>query len=1171
MVTNKAMKTKPLLVLKSFLVCILILCCASVMEAQLQDSVEIRDPELFPTPATVTDANALMLSKKAGTWYMIKPSQLRSDVDPTWGVVTADTTGNITWLGTVKRTSTGGIAITDFDGDRVFLPGTADVDSSLIELFVLSDTLFAVNNANDTSFVLLPPRDGVNLGSGEGVYESISADSIYFKSISNANSLIAVTSSATTVLLAVEDDLSQYDNTTSNFTTNTILNDSTAAIRGDMVRVLDDLLDVSASGAVSGQIIKFNGTNWALASDESSGSGAGENNIGLNVGGGIEIYKTKTDTILLFRTLESMSALLSIVQTDTTAEFTVNPLLSAYTNDSGFLTAEVDGVIGNEYQTVDSLLLSGTVLTLTLENDGEAPYTVDLASIDTERTDEEIEDVAGAMFSGNTETLITATYQDSDGTIDLVVNSDLSLYNNATSDFTTNTILADTAAAIRADMKGLSTRYNYAALRSDPPTDSLVYISHPTYYGIFRRVTVAEENSGTEIEDSNGDFWSRIKEPGYYNVNWFELGGPVDNSTIDNVLTTWSDVLNTIMNETEGGCTVDFASEDSPKLYEVDSRVPLQPFVTFIGHGDTIRRMDTPWTVVTGAGSSGDGTITVASSSGFRKGQRVSVTTFRSLSGVLVSKSRIVDIPDGTTLDIEGTLGAAISVGDTVWVSYTMFNNSNALNLGDINFDGLVFDGNKAGNPYSVAWTQMNTINIANNSGSHLTVNNCKFHDTPSENIISASGSVRDCEGENLNGSFYHISVVPDTAFSVTIENVWLYNVCLATDDSTGHTEAAIVSSASPGNLKVRNCQFFNGSESVFGDVGGSTDWWELQNVRAENFKSVMFGGVTSSSIEGLKVQNSTFVNCNELRFTGGDLLLNEILIDPVISGNTFINTVVRIEGSRNLKFSDNRMIYEPSEGGFSNFITEGLPYETAMAYFSEFAGLDFTGNLLQSDTVAMTDTLVYGVIFDNTGVFDNLITTQWFLGYGLNCSNNQILNFQRGITCDTAVVSPFGDNRRTRAYNDFHVNNNRVEMLRASEANSWGIMIGPGMEANNNYIRTSGDTTLTTHWPIFALGIDDQGNANLSLPGATVMHNTIVGQWDFAQSIHSIFVGGNASSNQGGFNCIVKYNLTPTPISGGGAIQSPMISRVLYNDLISDEVSGMTTPAMPPIMNYEY
>ena len=37
---------------------------------------------------------------------------------------------------------------------------------------------------------------------------------------------------------------------------------------------------------------------------------------------------------------------------------------------------------------------------------------------------ERIQDIAGAMFTSNTETLITATYEDSDGTIDLVVDND---------------------------------------------------------------------------------------------------------------------------------------------------------------------------------------------------------------------------------------------------------------------------------------------------------------------------------------------------------------------------------------------------------------------------------------------------------------------------------------------------------------------------------------------------------------------------------------------------------------------------------------------------------------------------------------------------------------------------------------------------------------------------
>ena len=50
---------------------------------------------------------------------------------------------------------------------------------------------------------------------------------------------------------------------------------------------------------------------------------------------------------------------------------------------------------------------------------------------------ERIQDIAGAMFSSNTESLIAATYQDGDGTIDLVVENDLSQYDNTTSAFIT--------------------------------------------------------------------------------------------------------------------------------------------------------------------------------------------------------------------------------------------------------------------------------------------------------------------------------------------------------------------------------------------------------------------------------------------------------------------------------------------------------------------------------------------------------------------------------------------------------------------------------------------------------------------------------------------------------------------------------------------------------------
>ena len=52
---------------------------------------------------------------------------------------------------------------------------------------------------------------------------------------------------------------------------------------------------------------------------------------------------------------------------------------------------------------------------------------------------ERIQDIIGAMVGSNTETRITVTYDDSDGTLDFVVDNDLSNYDNSSSGFTTAT------------------------------------------------------------------------------------------------------------------------------------------------------------------------------------------------------------------------------------------------------------------------------------------------------------------------------------------------------------------------------------------------------------------------------------------------------------------------------------------------------------------------------------------------------------------------------------------------------------------------------------------------------------------------------------------------------------------------------------------------------------
>ncbi len=89
-------------------------------------------------------------------------------------------------------------------------------------------------------------------------------------------------------------------------------------------------------------------------------------------------------------------------------------------------------------------ITAGTNVTLTDNSNGG--FTIDATNTNTQLTTEQVQDIVGAMFSGNTETRISASYQDSDGTIDLVVD-DMTSDNNTKYDL----LVPSGTTAIRLD------------------------------------------------------------------------------------------------------------------------------------------------------------------------------------------------------------------------------------------------------------------------------------------------------------------------------------------------------------------------------------------------------------------------------------------------------------------------------------------------------------------------------------------------------------------------------------------------------------------------------------------------------------------------------------------------------------------------------------------------
>ena len=103
-------------------------------------------------------------------------------------------------------------------------------------------------------------------------------------------------------------------------------------------------------------------------------------------------------------------------------------------------TADLSEILTDFNERVDdrvgTMLTAGSNVSLTYD-DAAGTLTVASTDTNTQLTEEEVEDFVGGMLTGNTETLITVSYQDSDGTIDFVVDNDLANYSNTNSAFIT--------------------------------------------------------------------------------------------------------------------------------------------------------------------------------------------------------------------------------------------------------------------------------------------------------------------------------------------------------------------------------------------------------------------------------------------------------------------------------------------------------------------------------------------------------------------------------------------------------------------------------------------------------------------------------------------------------------------------------------------------------------
>ena len=153
-------------------------------------------------------------------------------------------------------------------------------------------------------------------------------------------------------------------------------------------------------------------------------------------------------------------------------------------------------------------------------------------------TDEQVQDKVGAMFSSNTETLITATYQDADGTIDLVVDNDLSNYDNSSSGFITSTLTNEQVQDIVGAMFTSNTETRITATYQDGDgTIDLVVDDMTTDTNTNQLTTfVVEDGDGTEVTISQDKEWKFVEGTGI-DINWTDTSNGSDADPYDLTVT----------------------------------------------------------------------------------------------------------------------------------------------------------------------------------------------------------------------------------------------------------------------------------------------------------------------------------------------------------------------------------------------------------------------------------------------------------------------------------------------------------------------------------------------------------------------------------------------------------------------------------------------------------
>ncbi len=244
------------------------------------------------------------------------------------------------------------------------------------------------------------------------------------------------------------------------------------------IREMDDVDHTTAR--VDGKYLKYNSTTSKWEGADASGGG----------GSALTIQDEGTSLATFASALNFVGAGVSASGIGTTKTITIST--GGGGSQNLFQTIAVSGqdnVVADS--TTDTLtFVAGDNVTITTNATSD---TVSFASTftdtNTQLSTEEVQDIVGAMFSGNTETNITATYQDADGTIDLDASAG-ALSTRTTTTATTGSIAQAASASLTIPTAGKS--FSLMKVTINAPAWVVLYIDSAS------RTSDASRTEGTD-------------------------------------------------------------------------------------------------------------------------------------------------------------------------------------------------------------------------------------------------------------------------------------------------------------------------------------------------------------------------------------------------------------------------------------------------------------------------------------------------------------------------------------------------------------------------------------------------------------------------------------------------------------------------------------------------